>query len=249
MSVQWGGPFAGLAGGGFSGWSNHVTGAGALHTRYRDGDPQSAFAWREMVGNANVQLATSRRLLWADTFHSATSADPTKSNTATDWTARAAIYAVAGPFVLTPNARRGQGAPPRLSVRVRARRTGGASAHHVRVYAVGTLAGCCRDWARQAGQGADGQGYRDFSVASGSYPASPGMAAAAELVVPHDDVGVFCSPTSWRHPASTALSGLGIDGEDVDVLVTYLVLAAIGDGAGNGTLVAAVQVHEEAPGA
>jgi hypothetical protein len=248
VTVQWGGPFAGLAGGGFAGWSNQATGAGTLHTRYRDGDPQSSFAWREMAGNVNYQLATSRRLIWADTFHSATAADPSKSYTGTDWTALDAVYAIAGPFVLTPNARRGQGAPPRLSCRVRARTTAGADTHHVRIYAVGTLAGCARDWERQAGQGADGQGYRDFSVASATYPASPGWSSAAELVVPHDDVGLHCSPATWAHPASTALSGIGIDGADVDVLLTYLVLAAIGDGV-DGTYVAAVQVHEEAPGA
>ena len=249
MTVQWTGPFAGLAGGGFTGWSNHVTGAGALHTRYSDGDPESSFVWREMEGNVNYYLAQSRRLLWADTFHGATSADPTKSYTGTDWTAIASVYVVAGPFVLTPNARRGQGVPPRLSCRVRARRIAGAGTHHVRIYAVGSLSGCCRDWARQAGQGVDGSGFRNFEIASSTYPGSPGWSAAAELIVPHDEVGVYCSPETRRHPASTALSGVGIDAADDDELVTFLVLAAIGDGAGNGTYVAAVQVHEELPGA
>lgn len=248
MAIVWTGPFAGLAGGGFSGWSNHVTGAAALHTRYRDGDPASSFVWREMAGNCNHYLASHRRIVWMDAFHGPASADPSKSYTGTSWAADDAIYAIGGPFILTPNAIRGQNVPPRLSIKVRARRTGGAASHYVRVYAVGTLADCVTNWDRTSALGSDGDGYRQFTISSGTYPATS-WSAAATLTVPHDPLGQFCVRSVWNHPASTALSGVGIDASDEEITSCFLVLAAIGDGAGNGTYVAAIQAYEEAPGA
>src|SRR5688500_2890926 len=100
----------------------------------------------EAYGNCNVQIANSRRALVQASWSQPTSVDPTKSYTGTDWTSRTAIYAIIGPVPLTPNAVRGADSPPRLSVRVRARRTGGAGTHVVRVYAVGQRRETAHGW-------------------------------------------------------------------------------------------------------
>lgn len=240
MAITWTGPFGGLGGGGFTGWSNNATGAGTLHTRYRDGDPESSFAWREMAGNLNLHLASSRRLVCSQRFNSTTGADPPKSNTGNDWTSRDAIYTVLGPIILTPNARRGMDQPPRLTVRVRARRTGGAANHHVRLYAVGSELDCIHGWPFT---GARGAGYVDFTISAGTYPAG-GFSAEGTLTIPSDPVGWYWARQAWDH---LAVSTIGQ--QTVEVMTTHLVLAAVGDGAGNGTYVAALEVWEEAPGA
>lgn len=239
MALVWTGPFDGLAGGGFAGWSNHVTGAGATHTRYRDGDPESSFVWREFAGNLNYKLATGRRLLCTCRFNGAATADPPKSNTGTDFTSRDAIYTFAGPFELVPNARRGLDQPCRLTVRVRAKRTGGAGTHHVRLYAVGSELDIVHGWPFTAARAA---GYVDFSITSGTYPAN-GFSSEGTLTIPTDPPNWYCAWQPWSHPAVSTIGA-----QDVQVLGTHFVLAAIGAG-GNGTHVAALEVWEEAPGA
>lgn len=255
MALVWTGPFSDTdipAAQRFTGWSNFNDDASAtaLKLRYRDGDPASAFIWREMYGNANYQLATSNR-----GFHLAfvrpTSANPTKGFAGTDWSDREAIYAIVGPVGILPNGRRGVSNPPRFSVRMRARRTGGSATHHARVYAFAYLRQCAETWPLEATRAAgSGDGMVDFSISSSSYPASPGLATAQTLFLDVARLGGdgTYSRQVWTHPASTALSGTGIDQQDVDVMVTYFVIAAIGDGGTEETQVAAVQIHEEPPG-
>lgn len=239
MAIVYTGPFAGLAGGGFAGWSNHVTGAGALFSRYSDGDPYSSFVGREMAGNVNYKLATDRRLIASMRFNSATGVEPPKNNTGNSWVSRDAIYTVFGPCELTPNARRGVDVPPRLTVRVRARTTAGVGPHHVRLYAVGSELDCIHGWPFT---GARGEGYVDFSITAATYPAN-GFSAEGTLTIPVDPANWYCTWQPWDHPAVSTIGR-----QDVDVLCCHFVLAAIGDGV-NGTYVAGLEVWEEAPGA
>lgn len=245
MALVYTGPFSTAdipAGQRIAGWSNNATGAG-VRARYRDGDPQSSFAWREIAGNLNYALATSRRLVCALRFNYNV-ADPTKSNTGTDWTARAAVYTVLGPFELMPNVRRGIDQPCRLIVRVRARRTGGAGTHKVRLYAIGREHDVGHGWPFT---GDRVSGFVNFDITSGTYPATPGFSAEGTLTIPTDPPNWYCAWQRWTHPEPAAAAT--IEAQDVDVLATYFVLAAIGDGAGNGTYVAGLEVWEEAPAA
>lgn len=239
MAVIWTGPWSTAdvpAGQRFTGWSNHTTGNTTFKNRYRDGDPVSAAMWRELAGNLNYNYAQSRRLIWEDSFigTGVASADPTKVNIGNDWTARAAIYAVAGPFVMTPNAIRGDEEPPRLVCRVRARRNGGAASLGVRIYSVSTFNSFLGGWAQVDGA-SSGPTRAAWTIASNSYPGSPGWSAEATITAPK------YARQIWSHPLAAGLP-------DVEVMATYLAIAGIGDTV-NGPLVAAVQVWEEAPGA
>lgn len=237
--TTWTGPWSTAdipAGQRFTGWSNHTTGNTTFKNRYRDGDPVSAAMWRELSGNLNYNYAQSRRLIWEDSFigSGVTATDPTKVNIANDWTARAAIYAVAGPFIATPNVLRGDWTPPQMICRVRARRNGGASNLTVRIYSVTSFGAVLGGWQFVSGASAAAD-RASWTIASNSYPGSPGWSAEATITAPKT------TRVTLEHPNAAGLP-------DVDALLTWLVIAGIGDNV-NGPLVAAVQVWEEAPGA
>lgn len=233
MAAGYTGPFAGLtnwppdhAG---QEWSNFVSAAATLFTRYRDGDFMASGLWRELGGNLNVHLARSRRMIWQDDFVGPTagSVDPTYVHTVADWTSVNAVYAVTVPIPLCCNLQRGPAAPPRLKVKVRCRRDGGASNTPVRVYGVRSLGEALGGW--------DGTGANTGDIAAGAaYPADPGYSSEADL---DPDV----TWTEWRHPEIVAGEGEFV----VRVPWTVLVLAGYGTGA-NGPLIARVQVREEA---
>ncbi len=238
MTIRWTGPFndAGLpAGQRIAGWSEHTSAADTLKARYRDGDPASAFIWREMWGNQNFQYATSARTVWVDEFVEKTygAVDPTKCNTSNLY-AMAAVYAVTPPLILLPNALRGDVTPPRLRVKVRARRSAGAGSCIVRVYASRSNAQGLSAFPDYA-QAAPVSEYVSWTLASNTYPADPGW--SSELIITRPGVEY----EDLTFPAAAVLG-------DVRVMQTTLVLAGWGDGAGNGPFVAAIQVREEAPG-
>lgn len=239
MTIRWTGPFNGSelpVGQRIAGWSEGTTGGGTLKNRYRDGDPAAAVLWAEMYGNLNYQYAQSRRTLYTDTYvpKATGSADPSKVNTNTSWSSLVAIYLVTPPLILLPNVRRGDMAPPRLNVKVSARRDGGATNCTVRVYTAASLAEGVDGWERWS-VNAPASAFTSFTISSNSYPADPGWSAE----------GTITSPAfSW----STYAFPVAADLRDMMVMETVLIVAAIGSGAGNGPRIRAVQVREEAPG-
>lgn len=244
MSLVYTGPFSTASfpvGQRIAGWSNNATGAGTVFNRYRDGDPQSTFAWWELSGNLNYQLATSRRLICSCRFNGPTSADPTKAHTAVDWDTRESLYTIIGPIELLPNVRRGIDNAPLLTVRVRARMVAGAGAGAVRVYAVGREHDIRENWVFTASRAT---GYVNFAIASNTYPASPGFSAASSLTIPLDPVNTYCGMQAWSHPSPIA----AIEEQQVDVLATYLAVAGVGDDT-NGLYIAGLEIWEEAPAA
>ena len=74
-----------------------------------------------------------------------------------------------------------------------------------------------------------------FTIASNTYPADPGWSAEDTITAPG---------FSWNTYAFPVASGL----RDIEVMETVIIVAGIGDGAGNGPLIRAIQVREEAPG-
>ena len=249
MTIRWTGPWNDTdlpVGQRISGWSESTTGGAAgppatvtLKTRWRDGDPMSAFAWREMYGNVNYQYAQSRRVVWVDQFNEKAtgSVDPTKVNNNATWGAMDSIYAVTPPLILTPNAMRGDYAPPQLQVKIRARRTAGAANTYVRVYAVSSLAQIS-GWVDYA-TAAPSASRVQRTIDDNAYKVLPGWSdnpsAEQTIIKPEFAWNTYSFPNN--------------DLGDITVMETMFVIAGIGDGAGNGPLVAAIQVREEVPGA
>ena len=235
MTASYLGPYSGVTNGA-AGWANHCTGAGTFKPRYDDGDPVASLLWREFAGNVNFQLAQSAREVWTDAFvgSGAAATDPTYVNIATAWDV-AAVYAFTPAIIVTPNARRGPGHPPRLACRVRAR-TNGAGTATVRVYSVATFAEV------QAFDGTNTKRTTDIAVTSATYPSD-----ANEGFLPTGGNGNAVSLTLATSRLALVHPVYGADLEvGMDVLVTHLILAGIGDAA-NGPLVAAIEVFEEAP--
>lgn len=233
MTVGWTGAFAGLANWppdhAGQGWSNFVSAAATLFTRERDGDFMASGLWRELGGNLNFFLAESRQQIWQDDFVGsvAGAVDPTYVHIVNDWTSPNAVYAVTVPIPLIPNIVRGPDAPPRLKVKIRHRRNGGAAAGKIaRVYGVSSLPAALTQWT--------GLGANTGDIAApAAYPADPGWSAEYDLT---PDV-IW---QTWRHPELVAGEGA----QEVRVPWTVLVIAGVGDGV-NGPLVAAIQVREE----
>lgn len=242
MAIGVSGPFSGLVNG-LAGWSNHATGAGAFKLRYDDGDPVASMIWREMAGNVNYQLGQSRRLVWGDSFIGTAvgSTDPTYVNAGTDWGALAAIYAWTPALIVCSSARRGAGRPPRLHVRVRARKNGASASNAiVRVYSVATFSEVRDDW--------DGSNNpkrtSDLTVSSTAYPLD-----ADEGWLPAGGVGNALTLDLAVHRRNLVHPAFGADLEvGIEVMTTHLVVAGRGAG-GPGPLVAAVEVWEEVPAA
>lgn len=236
MSIEWGGPFASTTlplGQRITGWSEGTTGAGTLKTRYRDGDPCAAFLWREMYGNINYHIATSRRIFWVESFNDIASAEPLKDYTGTDITALGAIYAVTPAKIVTRNPRRGDNRPPQLVCRVRARKDADTSGQNavVRIYSVGSLLEAVTGWTQTA-TNAPATSYVSWNFTATAYAWS----ATSNITIPQ------VSERTYPYPVQGAFA-------DVDVWVTYLVLACSTGSDGDKPLVAQVEVFEEAPGA
>lgn len=246
MSVNWDGPFAHVATAGqrITGWSENTTGAATLKNvagtgRYLDGNPLSAFAGTEIAGNVNYHVATSRRVIWQQDFCGSGTADEDgarTANTGTSWATHAAWYAIKPRCILVPSPRRGA-SPPRLSVRIDAKMsaaTGGLDGT-VRVYTFATFNEATRGFPAAATH-ALAETYAAFTIVDTTYKATPGWFDAATITKP------AVSVERIAHPGVATLP-------DTECWVTYLVLAAVGNGAGEGPIVSAVQVIEEARGA
>lgn len=248
MSVEWGGPFASTtlpAGQQITGWSEGTTAAAALKTRYRDGDPASAFVWREMYGNVNYHLATSRRVIWIDEFvpKGTAAVDPAKEYKADSWAALGAIYAILPRVLMTPSPRLGDYSGPYLSVRISARNSAAAAKDtHVRVFSVASdIAGTVDGWTDAVINGVTAT-YVDFAIDVNAYPASPGWSTDALSGLTELTLTPMVYSATIEHPAAAAL-------DEQEALYTTLVLACVGDDAGTGPLVRAIQVRESVPGA
>lgn len=249
MTVLWTGAFSSTslpAGQRITGWVEGTTGAGTLKNRYRDGDPAAAALWFEMYGNSNYQYAQSARTLWVDQFtpKAAGSVDPAKEYETADWTEMGAIYAVTPPLILLPNVRRGDVSPPRLRCRVSARRAAGAADVKVRLYAAPTLAEGVDAW-EAFSTAAPTASRVEWSIESNTYPADPGWNQTNPGTDATTEQTITAPGYSWASYAFPAAAGV----RDIMVMETVLILAGYGDGAGNGPLIRAIQVREEAPGA
>ncbi len=243
MTIRWSGAFADApipAGQRITGWIEGPTGAGTLKTRYRDGDPAASALWMELYGNSNHQYAQSRRTVWVDqwTQKTAGSADPAKRHDTADFTEMEAIYAITPPMILLPNVRRGDLAAPRLSVKIAARRSGGGDSF-VRVYAAPSLTEGVDSWGVYSTAAPTTQ-YVEWTINNTAWETDPGWSND-----PSDEQTITVPGFTW---ASYAFPE-GADLRDVLVMETVFIVAGIGDGAGNGPLISAIQIREEAPGA
>ncbi len=242
MSVNYTGPWGSTdipAGQRTTGWSNFQTGLAAYKPRFRDGDPMMAAEWRELYENVNYYYRRGRRHLWTDTYvgHQVTITDPEKTPLyeASDWDDPDAIVALTPGLSLTRNVDRGDDQPPLLYVKLRARREAGASsACRVRVYSAPTLETYTRGWAEYAVDAPAGS-YCEFSPAE-TYPGSSGWLTELQITDVQYSVQTIQLPS-----AGTAQL------PDVQLWITYLAIVALGDGAGGGNHVAAIQVREEQP--
>lgn len=252
MSVPWTGAFANVATAGqrITGWSENTTAAGTLKNvagtgRYLDGNSMSAFSGLEITGNVNYHVATSRRVKWQQAFMGTGTADTDgpRLNTGNTWASFASWYAIQPRVILIASPRRGA-LPPRLSCRVGARLSaagGAGNDGYVRIYSFATKNEALSGYPAAVQAVADSgltTSYAQFVIddAQTTYPATPGLATAVTIDVP------AVSIERIAHPGVPTLP-------DVEVWVTYLVLACIGNGSGEGPYVQAVQVIEETRGA
>lgn len=261
MTVRWTGAFASLtnwppdhAG---QGWSNLVTNATTLLTGVAvDGDHMSAALWMERYGNVNFLYAQSRRLLWQDTFigTGVNDTDPEDQSGAAGYTNAGnvftsinCVYGISAPVTLTPNARRGPARPGLLSCQIRARRSGGAGDHKVRIYAVPGWH-VLRDW----GDLGSTCPYVEWTMTAGgagtNYPATPGWNTNPSTQQDLDPNSVSGGSRGWAWRKDTHPVWAAGDPIPIRFPQCSFVVAGAGDG-GSGPYIAAVEIWEEVPGA
>lgn len=241
MTIYWTGPFSTSdipVGQRFNGWSNYNenSSTNALFDRYRDGDPVSAFIWRELYENVNLHYNQDMRPVWQDVWDGAGfstgASGAQQTGGTTDWTDVNAIRCISPQIMAVRTWRRGAEAFGRLRVQLRMKTSSGVNEVTARVYSVATFAQCYQTWPAYA-DAATASMYAEFKTSSATYTSSPGWLDALTIDSPQftEDTIVFA------------------DGrEDVFLYTGFLVIATIENGFGTEGEVGAIQVHEEAPG-